>query len=196
VLVPEPCLSWGCWAPECCMPVTAQLFGLTAPPPRWVCFHTHLRAEPPTVIRDCTVSESSSHADTPLQSSFTLSPARNFRPVRACLGFVPHRDITASVHSPQRAPSSCYVPSSGFLDLSTAFSADGSPGLFHPDATSRVGSRTRLSLSAQRSRLFAETFLRAGSSHAAHRLAPAATAQLARSEASFRAEQRSQPCAV
>jgi len=47
-----------------------------------------------------------------------------------------------------------YVPSSGFLNLSTASSASGFAGLFHPAATSRV-SRSGVSLVSQLSRLVA-----------------------------------------
>jgi len=56
----------------------------------------------------------------------------------SCLGFVPLRGITDGVHSLRAFPSSRYVPSSGFLNLSTVFATLGFAGLLHPAATSRV----------------------------------------------------------
>jgi hypothetical protein len=53
--------------------------------------------------------------------------------------------------------------SSGFLNLSTVCSAIDCPGLFHPSATSRVRTRTRRSLSAQRPPLIGKRCLLAGS---------------------------------
>jgi hypothetical protein len=52
-------------------------------------------------------------------------------------------------HSFAVAPCHHFVPSSGFLDLSTSFSAPGLAGLFHPAATSRIPSRSGASLPAQ-----------------------------------------------
>jgi len=46
-------------------------------------------------------------------------------------------------------PSPHYVPSTGFLNLSTASSAPRLAGLFHPAATSRDASRSGVSLPAQ-----------------------------------------------
>jgi hypothetical protein len=51
-----------------------------------------------------------------------------------------------------------FVPSSGFLDLSTSFSALGLAGLFHPAATSRILSRSGASLPAQPPFLFGRSF--------------------------------------
>jgi hypothetical protein len=102
-------------------------------------------------------SGSFSRALRPLRSSFSGAPgpsltARHSRaePLQATApawDFVPHRDITDGVHDPlarnplarNRGDSTprC-VPSTGFLNLSTAFSATGFAGLFRPAATSRV----------------------------------------------------------
>jgi hypothetical protein len=72
---------------------------------------------------------------------------------------VPHRDITGGVHDPlARNPLArnhgdsnprC-VPSTGFLNLSTACSATSFAGLFHPAATSRVRVRPGVSPDSQR----------------------------------------------
>jgi hypothetical protein len=72
----------------------------------------------------------------------------------------------------------------------------GSPGLFHPDATSRVHHRTRRSLSVQRPSLVERTPSMRVQSPSAHRFAPAATAAPAHFEVSFHTEQRSRSCAV
>jgi hypothetical protein len=57
------------------MPMIARLIGFTAPPSGEPVSMLDLLAESPTVIRVRTFSESFSLADTPLQSSFTHSPA-------------------------------------------------------------------------------------------------------------------------
>lgn len=72
--------------------------------------------------------------------------------------FVPHRDITDGVHDPlARNPLArnhgdsnprC-VPSTGFLNLSTACSATSFAGLFHPAATYRVRLRPGVSPDSQ-----------------------------------------------
>ena len=84
----------------------------------------------------------------------------------------------------------------GFRNLSTVCSDTGSPGLFHPGATSRVHHRSRRSLSAQRPSLVERTTSVRVQSPSAHQLAPAATAAPAHFEVSFRAEQRSHSCVV
>jgi hypothetical protein len=61
------------------------------------------------------------------------SPTR----VSALLAASPFR-----VHLHRSIPSPCYVPSSGFLNLSTVFSAKRPTGFFHPAATSRVLARS------------------------------------------------------
>ena len=83
----------------------------------------------------------------------------------SCWGSFPLRDITDGVYAPRghrvkasrpphdsrEDPPSRFVPSSGFLNLSTACSAFGFAGLFHPAATSRVLIRPGVSPVAQRS---------------------------------------------
>jgi len=54
-----------------------------------------------------------------------------------CQGLVPLRGSTGCVHFTRGFPSPRYVPSAGVLNLSTAFSASGFAGLFHPAAASR-----------------------------------------------------------
>jgi len=53
-------------------------------------------------------------------------------------GFFPLRGVTGGVHCSRDFPLSRFVPSSGFLNLSTACSTFGFAGFFHPAATSRV----------------------------------------------------------
>ena len=69
--------------------------------------------------------------------SFRL-PRKAFRPCALLPGFLPssrrHRRHRTSASAPNRS----FLPPSGFLSLSTAYSAFGSAGLFHPAATSRV----------------------------------------------------------
>jgi hypothetical protein len=56
----------------------------------------------------------------------------------ACLGFAPLRDSTCARPLFARHPKPRYAPSSGFLNLSTVYSALKLAGLFHPAATSRI----------------------------------------------------------
>jgi len=49
-------------------------------------------------------------------------PSRTFEREISAWVLVPPRDITGGVHSPRRLPSLRYVPSSGVLNLSTAYS--------------------------------------------------------------------------
>jgi len=104
-------------------------------------------------------------------------------------GLFPLRGVTSGVHSSRGAPAR-YVPSPGFLNLSTAFSTCGFAGLLHPAATSRVspfrgfsrraaGSTRRRSVPPHRCRPFA------------HRLAPAATSRRLGHEALLRSAMRS-----
>jgi hypothetical protein len=67
----------------------------------------------------------------------SLSRPVPYRDQADCQGLFPLRDITGCVHSTRGFPSPRYVPSAGILNLSTAFSASGSAGLFHPAAASR-----------------------------------------------------------
>jgi hypothetical protein len=62
------------------------------------------------------------------------------RPVRVPSLFATSPTVSTRCRS---FPSSRYVPSSGFLSLSTACSTIGFAGLFHPAATSRVPSPSR-----------------------------------------------------
>jgi len=114
-------------------------------------------------------SGSFSRAFRPLRSSFSGAPGpslssaslacRTVQATAPAQDFVPHRDITSGVHDPlARNPLArnhgdsnprC-VPSTGFLNLSTACSATGFAGLFHPAATSRVRVRPGVSPDSQR----------------------------------------------
>jgi hypothetical protein len=115
-----------------------------------------------------------------------------FVPEHICLGFVPHRDITGGIHYPQQAPSFCYVPSSGFRNLSTVCSATGSPGLFHPERHVQ-GSLPVQGILSPHGDLPSSGRLTSVLVHSptADRFAPAATAARASYEALLRAEQRS-----
>jgi hypothetical protein len=96
----------------------------------------------------------------PPQSSFVSSPRR--APFDAGftlpLGFWPSSRLhpCAATRS-RRLPRRRFVPSSGFLDLSTFFSAPRLASLFHPAAASRIPSRSGASLPAQPPFLFGRT---------------------------------------
>jgi len=82
---------------------------------------------------------SSSRASCPLRSVFACAPA----PPLSVRRVLPWGSLPSSRRyrwSPHLAglPGTRFVPSSGFLDLSTACSTTGIAGLFHPAATSRV----------------------------------------------------------
>jgi hypothetical protein len=82
----------------------------------------------------------------------------------SCWGSCPLRDITDGVYAlsstgtaasrppagSRQLPRCRFVPSTGFLNLSTVCSAFGFAGLFHPAATSRVFIRSGVSPVAQR----------------------------------------------
>jgi hypothetical protein len=112
----------------------------------------------------------------PLQSSFASTPRSSpFGASFTCLGLRPSsrhhpRAATLRVGSHRRR----FAPSSGFRSLSTAFSALGLAGLFHPAATSRT-SRSGASHPAQPPFLFGRSFPLAVAPPRAHRLSPAAT---------------------
>jgi hypothetical protein len=72
----------------------------------------------------------------------SLSCPFPYRDQADCQGLFPLRDITGCVHSTRGFPSPRYVPSAGVLNLSTAFSASGSAGLFHPATASRTFARS------------------------------------------------------
>jgi hypothetical protein len=76
----------------------------------------------------------------PLQSAFASSPRSSpFGASFTCLGFRPSsRHHPCAATQPRQLPRYRFVPSSGFLGLSTSCSALGLAGLFHPAATSRV----------------------------------------------------------
>jgi len=67
-----------------------------------------------------------------------LSCASPFSSARPALGFVALFAALPVESTSRGASRSRFVPSSGFLDLSTACSTTGIAGLFHPAATSRV----------------------------------------------------------
>jgi hypothetical protein len=92
-----------------------------------------------------------SRAGSPPQSTFAspacalhLSVGRSPTRVSALIATSPPR-----VHLHEHIPSARYVPSSGFLGLSTVCSAVRLAGLFHPAATSRVHARSGASPLAQ-----------------------------------------------
>jgi hypothetical protein len=55
----------------------------------------------------------------PLRSYFARPPGPSFQSGLSCQGFVPLRGVTGGVHLAQELSDSHYVPSSGFLNLST-----------------------------------------------------------------------------
>jgi len=79
-------------------------------------------ASEPTVPRLLSKSGSFSLVSSPLRSSFAVPPRRPSRVDTSCQGFFPLRGVTAGVHSLLEHARSRYVPSSGFLNLSTASS--------------------------------------------------------------------------
>lgn len=79
------------------------------------------------------------HARRRLQSSFDFASRRASLGARhAYPGSRPSSRHLTERPLTRRLPRPRFVPSSGFLSLSTAFSAPRSVGLFHPTATSRV----------------------------------------------------------
>jgi hypothetical protein len=67
------------------------------------------------------------------------SPGSPFGPSFTCLGSLPSSRLHSSAATfSRRLPRPRFGPSSGFLNLSTFFSALQPTGLFHPAATSRV----------------------------------------------------------
>jgi len=109
--------------------------------PRAVSDSDHRFLDRPSAVSFETVSYP--RAVPPLRS-FCVDPfAPSFRWGLSCRGLAPLRGITEGVHSTREFPGSRYVPSSGFLCLSTASSTFGFAGLFHPAATSRIPSPFR-----------------------------------------------------
>ena len=148
-------------------------------------------AESPTVFRNRTVPDSVFLASTPLQSSFAHSPAPRLRSELTCLGFGPLCGITGGVYFPQKFPLSATCRPQVFATSRRFAPPSGSPGLFHPGATSRVRLRSRrFSL---RTAFFPrrEELPPHCSRATANRLSPTATAAPANLEVLIRAEQRS-----
>jgi len=87
-------------------------------------------------------SGSFSRVRTPLRSSFASLPAAPSEAARtARVSSLTATSPKVSTHAGH--PNSRYGPSSGFLNLSTAFSTFGFAGLLHPAATPRVHSPFR-----------------------------------------------------
>jgi hypothetical protein len=142
--------------PELCVSGRPTSYRVTRGVLRSACFHAPQGLTDPTVLRplragfilSCLVSSS----ELLRRSSFSFLSERSVLP-----GFRP-----SSRHHRQRPPArkhsrSRYVPSPGFRNLSTAFSASGVAGLSHPAATSRV-LRSGVSLGPQPRRLVAGRF--------------------------------------
>jgi hypothetical protein len=192
-----PCLSWG-------RSGSGVLYadGRAA---HWVrcaasgrgCFHPHRRAEPSTVIRDRTFSESSSRADTPLQSSFTHSPAPKLS-LRSIPAWVSSLIATSPVASTTRSK---HPASAKFRPQVFSTSRRLTPPLtvrasFIP--VPRPGFAPVQGVLSPCSYLPSSRRITSMQVHApsAHRLSPAATAAHACFEASFHTEQRSHLRAV
>jgi hypothetical protein len=132
---------------ELCMSGRPTSYRVTRGALRSACFHAPQGLTYPTVPRSfrtgfilsCLVSSS----EFLRRSSFSLLSEQSVLP-----GFRPssrhrRRRPLARKHSRSR-----YVPPSGFLSLSTVFSASGVAGLSHPAATSRVSPSRGFSRSA------------------------------------------------
>jgi len=178
------------------MPMTAQLIGFTAPLPgeSVSILIVELDHRPSSeIVRS---SDSFSRADTPLQSSFNLSPASELSPrsksawVSSLLTSSPTASTTRSKHpasamfrpqvfstsrrlTPPSALRACFisVPCPGFVSVQ---------GVLSP--------RSYLPSSGRAPSMMVRT-------PSAHRLSPAATAVLANFEVLLHAEQRSHQCA-
>ena len=115
----------------------------------------------PTVpSKSITISSSSSLAFASSELLRFVSSPRVFRRrLHLALGFSAlFATSPVRSHSFATAPSRRFVPSSGFLDLSTFFSAPRFASFFHPATASRIPSRSGASLPAQPPFLFGRTF--------------------------------------
>jgi hypothetical protein len=83
-------------------------------------------------------SGSFSCASSPLRSSFAVPPGRSLSGRPLLPGFRPSSRHQPTVSTWRGSSRFHYVPSSGFLNLSTVCATTGFAGLFHPAATSRV----------------------------------------------------------
>jgi hypothetical protein len=104
------------------------------------CFHPSFRLFRPTVPRNLRIEFILSCRLCLFGVPSLYLPARTF--VVASTTWVLSLFATLSESSTAtraaRAPRPCLVPSSGFLNLSTGYSASDVAGLFHPTAVSRV----------------------------------------------------------
>jgi len=124
-------------------------------------------------------------------SSSEFLPAllrRSFQFGASCLGVCSLFATLPEVSTIRGAPKSRFVPSTGFLNLSTAYSTFGFAGLFHPAATSRV-SVQGFGPAPQLHRLIAGHYLLALRDRRANRL-PGCHATALRFEVLFRGSRR------
>lgn len=119
-----------------------------------------------------------------------LLPATPFGGAYPALGFLPSSRHPRRRLLPREHTLSRYVPSSGFCNLSTAYSASGFVGLLHPTATSRVGSVQGFLSTRSRPDSSPGLFLLAVTGPTTHRPRSAATLGWLSFEAFLRESQR------
>jgi len=136
------CLPWGCSSCRALYAETIYALFAYAQRREKSCFQPRPRLLAPPSPGPFDPG-SFSRAFAPLRSSFVAPLGRSPCGDLSCLGLFPHRGVPEGVHSLRERARPRYVPSSGFCNLSTAFSTFPLCGLVssrcHVQGSSRSG---------------------------------------------------------